>query len=48
MRDRIVAKGILPERVVVLPPWSHDGEVNMIQWGGSDFAKRTGWTGNSW
>src|SRR5882762_10179324 len=27
MRDRIVAKGIPTEKVVVLPPWSHDGEV---------------------
>jgi colanic acid biosynthesis glycosyl transferase WcaI len=27
MRDRILAKGIAPEKVVVLPPWSHDGDV---------------------
>jgi glycosyltransferase involved in cell wall biosynthesis len=27
MRERIVAKGIAPEKVSVIPPWSHDGEV---------------------
>jgi colanic acid biosynthesis glycosyl transferase WcaI len=27
MRDRIVAKTICADRVIVLPPWSHDGEV---------------------
>ncbi len=27
MRDRIVAKGIAPANVVVIPPWSHDTEV---------------------
>lgn len=27
MRDRIVAKGIAPEKIVVLPPWSHDDVV---------------------
>ncbi len=27
MRDRIVAKGIQPEKVIVAPLWAHDGEV---------------------
>lgn len=27
MKDRIVAKGIAPEKIVVIPPWSHDDEV---------------------
>jgi len=27
MRDRIVAKGVSPDKVVVLPPWSNDSEV---------------------
>lgn len=27
MRDRIVAKGISANKIVVLPPWSHDSEV---------------------
>jgi colanic acid biosynthesis glycosyl transferase WcaI len=27
MRDRIVAKGIPPTKVVIIPPWSHDTEV---------------------
>ena len=28
MRDRIVAKNIPPEKVVVLPPWAHEDEVH--------------------
>ena len=28
MRDRIVAKGISPEKIAVIPPWSHDSEVH--------------------
>jgi colanic acid biosynthesis glycosyl transferase WcaI len=27
MRDRIMAKGIATQKIVVLPPWSHDSEV---------------------
>ncbi len=27
MRDRIVAKGIAPGKIAVIPPWSHDGAV---------------------
>ena len=27
MQQRIEAKGIAPERIAVLPPWSHDGDV---------------------
>ncbi len=27
MRDRIVGKGIVPDKVAVIPPWSHDNEV---------------------
>ena len=27
MRDRIVAKGFSPDKIVVLPPWSNDSEV---------------------
>src|ERR1017187_4854027 len=27
MRDRILAKGIAAEKIVVIPPWSHDTEV---------------------
>ena len=27
MRDRIAAKGIDPDKIVVLPPWSHDDDV---------------------
>ena len=28
MRDRIAAKGISPEKIAVIPPWSQDGEVS--------------------
>ncbi|MDB6112853.1 MAG: putative glycosyl transferase [Pedosphaera sp.] len=45
MRDRIVAKGILPERVVVLPPWSHDGEVKYDLVGRERFRKAHGLDG---
>ncbi|HEY5909675.1 MAG TPA: glycosyltransferase family 4 protein, partial [Verrucomicrobiae bacterium] len=27
MRERIVAKGIAPEKIVVAPPWTQDGEI---------------------
>jgi glycosyltransferase involved in cell wall biosynthesis len=27
MRERIMAKGLAPDRLAVIPPWSHDGEV---------------------
>lgn len=27
MQERIVAKGVAPEKIVVIPPWSHDEEV---------------------
>ena len=27
MRDRIAAKGISPEKIAVIPPWSHDDEI---------------------
>ena len=28
MRDRIVAKGIAPGKIAVIPPWSHDSDVS--------------------
>ena len=28
MKDRVVAKGVDPDRVVVIPPWSHDDHVS--------------------
>ena len=42
MRDRIVAKGIPPEKVAVLPPWSHDSEVRFDAAGRERFRKAHG------
>jgi glycosyltransferase involved in cell wall biosynthesis len=39
MRDRIVAKGITPANVVVIPPWSHDTEVKFDSEGRERFRK---------
>ena len=40
MRDRIVAKGIAAAKVVVLPPWSHDGEVRFNPPGREQFRRQ--------
>jgi glycosyltransferase involved in cell wall biosynthesis len=45
MRDRIVAKGIPPARVVVIPPWSHDTEVKFDPEGRKRFRKAHGLDG---
>ena len=45
MRDRIVAKRIAPERVVVLPPWSHDDEVRFDAEGRKHFREAHGLDG---
>ena len=45
MRDRIAAKGIPPERIVVLPPWSHDGEVRYDAAGRERFRRTHGLEG---
>ena len=37
MRDRIVAKGIAPERIAVISPWSHDAEVRFDPAGRQQF-----------
>src|ERR1017187_5838724 len=42
MRDRIVAKGITPANVVVIPPWSHDTEVKFDPEGRERFRKAHG------
>jgi glycosyltransferase involved in cell wall biosynthesis len=42
MRDRIVAKGIAPEKVVTLPPWSHDSDVRYDVEGRAAFRARHG------
>jgi len=45
MRDRIVAKGIPPAKVVVIPPWSHDAEVKFDLEGRERFRKAHGLDG---
>ena len=37
MRERIIAKGIAAERIVVLPPWSNDAEVRYDEAGRAAF-----------
>jgi len=39
MRDRIVAKGIAPDKVAVIPPWSHDNEVRFDPEGRARFRR---------
>jgi len=45
MCDRIVAKGIFADKIVVLPPWSHDGEVRFDPQGRERFRKAHGLNG---
>jgi glycosyltransferase involved in cell wall biosynthesis len=45
MRDRIVAKGIPPTKVVVIPPWSHDTEVRFDLAGRKRFRQAHGLDG---
>jgi glycosyltransferase involved in cell wall biosynthesis len=37
MKDRIQAKGISPEKVLVVPPWSHDDQVRFDPTGREEF-----------
>jgi colanic acid biosynthesis glycosyl transferase WcaI len=45
MRDRLVAKGLPPEKLSVLPPWSHDREIQYDPAGRAAFRARHGLTG---
>ena len=42
MRDRITAKGIAPEKIAVIPPWSHDSEVRFDAAGREQFRQAHG------
>ena len=42
MKERVVAKGIDPERIEVVPPWSHDDEVSYSDAGREAFRQRHG------
>ncbi|MBI3849434.1 MAG: glycosyltransferase family 4 protein [Verrucomicrobia bacterium] len=45
MRDRIAAKGIAPDKIIVIPPWSHDDEVGFDAAGRERFRKAHGLAG---
>ena len=45
MRDRIVNKNIAPEKIAVIPPWSHDDEVRFDPVGRKQFRKAHGLEG---
>jgi glycosyltransferase involved in cell wall biosynthesis len=45
MRDRILAKGTAAEKIVVIPPWSHDSEVRFDPAGRERFRKAHGLDG---
>jgi hypothetical protein len=42
MRDRIIAKGIAPEKITVIPPWSQDNDVRFDAVGREQFRKAHG------
>lgn len=37
MRERIVAKGIAPEKITIIPPWSQDDQVSFVRAGREAF-----------
>jgi glycosyltransferase involved in cell wall biosynthesis len=45
MRDRMVGKGLAPDKVVTLPPWSHDNEIHYDAPGRAAFRARHGLDG---
>ena len=45
MRDRILAKGTVAEKIVVIPPWSHDAEVRFDLAGRERFRRAHGLDG---
>lgn len=42
MKERVVAKGIEPARISVVPPWSHDDQVGYSETGREEFRRRHG------
>ncbi|PWT87322.1 MAG: hypothetical protein C5B55_14915, partial [Blastocatellia bacterium] len=44
MKNRILAKGIEPDRIKVLPPWSHDDSVSYSPVGREEFRSKHGLT----
>jgi glycosyltransferase involved in cell wall biosynthesis len=46
MGERLIAKGVAPGKIVVLPPWSHDGAVQYHPEGRMTFRRKHGLEGN--
>jgi colanic acid biosynthesis glycosyl transferase WcaI len=42
MKERVVAKGIDPTRIAIVPPWSHDDKVSFSEAGREAFRERHG------
>src|SRR5678815_4327085 len=42
MKERVVAKGIDSARITIVPPWSHDDQVQYSEEGGEEFRKQHG------
>jgi glycosyltransferase involved in cell wall biosynthesis len=42
MQERVIAKGVDPERVTIVPPWSHDDHVSYSEAGREAFRRRHG------
>ena len=42
MKERVIAKGVKPDRVVIIPPWSHDDNVSYSQTGREVFRRTHG------
>jgi len=44
MKDRVLGKGVEPNRITVLPPWSHDESISYSAVGRDDFRSKYGLT----
>ena len=44
MKQRVIAKGVEPGRVTIVPPWSHDDQVGYSEVGREEFRKQHGLT----
>jgi len=42
VKERVVAKGVDPGRVAIMPPWSHDDEVSYTEAGREEFRRQHG------
>ena len=42
MKERVVAKGVDPARIAIVPPWSHDDHVQYSEAGREEFRRKHG------